>query len=239
MTTIQNPENETPKAILGLLEDDPDQALLYTAWFKASGYAVLWCESAEEFRESNGQHQVDAVVMDWGLPGESGMEMLYRLRRKEQLSLPVLFITARDDEASIVAALSQGADDFVTKPARKRELVARVEAMLRRANVQSGRESTVIGHVTIEFDKRRVLVDGDVVDMTEREFDVLSFLANRLGSVVNRKTLYEAVWRQPLDESSRTVDTHISRVRQKLGLTGDSGLVLSSVYQLGYRLEML
>lgn len=239
MSTIQNPDNETPKAILGLLEDDPDQALLYIAWFKSSGYAVLWCKSAEEFREANAQHQVDALVMDWGLPGESGMEMLYRLRRKEQLSLPVLFITARDDEASIVAALDQGADDFVTKPARKRELVARVEAMLRRANVQSGRESTVIGHVTIEFDKRRVLVDGDVVDMTEREFDVLSFLANRLGSVVNRKTLYEAVWRQPLDESSRTVDTHISRVRQKLGLTGDSGLVLSSVYQLGYRLEML
>lgn len=223
--------------LIGLLEDDEDQSQLLAQWLSDAGYLVRPYPSGAEFRRKQGAVSVDLLILDWNLPDESGLSILRSLREGGS-ALPVLFLTARTDEADIVAGLREGADDYVGKPASQAELLARVDALLRRTSVQKDAATEAEAEpYRIDLLRRRVELSGQEIPLTDREFDLALFLFRRRGRVVSREALLESIWNIRGDVATRTVDTHISRLRKKLGLAGEHGWRLNAVYQHGYRLE--
>ena len=223
--------------LIGLLEDDEDQSQLLAQWLSDAGYLVRPYPSGAEFRRKQGAVSVDLLILDWNLPDESGLSILRSLREGGS-ALPVLFLTARTDEADIVAGLREGADDYVGKPASQAELLARVDALLRRTSVQKDAATEAGAEpYRIDLQRRRVELAGQEIPLTDREFDLALFLFRRRGRVVSREALLESIWNIRGDVATRTVDTHISRLRKKLGLAGEHGWRLNAVYQHGYRLE--
>ena len=223
---------------IGLVEDDPDQVTLYSNWLAEAGYRVRAYGSAAEFRRRLGAESVDAVLLDWMLPDASGPELLEWVRHAAQAQLPVLFLTARSTEADVVQGLRSGADDYLVKPPGRAELLARIEAVLRRSGVAA--LDVVIRDVQpyeIDTQRRKLTLDGAEVRLTDREFDLAAFLFRRHGRVVSRDTLLAQGWTLGAGVATRTVDTHMSRLRKKLGLDGTHGWQLTAVYQHGYRLE--
>jgi DNA-binding response OmpR family regulator len=223
---------------VGLVEDDPDQAALYATWIGEAGYAVRRFGTANEFRRRLGAESVDVLVLDWMLPDTPGVELLDWLRHSAQRQLPVIFLTARASESDIVQGLRAGADDYLVKPPRKTELLARIEVLLRRTGVV-GTETVVRGvePYLIDIPRRRASIDGREVPLTDREFELAAFLFRRHDRIVSRDTLLRQVWNLGEAVATRTVDTHVSRLRKKLELDGQHGWRLSAVYQHGYRLE--
>lgn len=227
----------TPQSSIGLLEDDEDQARLLSHWLSEAGYLVRCYPSGAEFRRKQGAVSVDLLILDWNLPEESGLAILRALREGGSM-LPVLFLTARSSEDDIVTGLRAGADDYVSKPATQGELLARVGALLRRTHLKKDAvEEEDVEPYRIDLMRRRVELAGEEISLTDREFDLVLFLFRRRGRVVSREALLESIWNIRGDVATRTVDTHISRLRKKLGLAGEHGWRLNAVYQHGYRLE--
>jgi DNA-binding response OmpR family regulator len=165
--------------LIGLLEDDPDQAALFRLWLESHGYATRLYPQAGEFRRKLGAESVDLLLLDWNLPDESGIEVL-RALRASGVRLPVIFLTARNEEEDIVAGLRAGADDYLTKPPKQGELLARVGALLRRVGFQGEQaEDEDAQPYRIEVPKRRVSLNGREILLTEREFDLALFLFRR------------------------------------------------------------
>lgn len=227
----------TTRSWIGLLEDDVDQSRLLAHWLVEAGYLVREYPGGAEFRRKQGAAALDLLILDWNLPEESGLSILRSLRESGS-TLPVLFLTARTSEDDIVAGLREGADDYVSKPATQGELLARVEALLRRTNprVDTFEEEDVEPY-RIDLVRRKFILAGEDVALTEREFDLALLLFRRRGRVVSREVLLESIWNIRGDVVTRTVDTHVSRLRKKLELNGEHGWRLGAVYQHGYRLE--
>jgi len=223
---------------IGLVEDDADQSRLYTAWLEEAGYKVLAFGTAAEFRRRLGAASVDAILLDWGLPDAEGPEVVEWVRQSAHSGLPVVFLTARVTEADICAGLRAGADDYVPKPPRRAELLARLSAVLRRTGAANS--DPVLREVApweIDTRQRRVMLAGEEIELTDREFDLAAYLFRRPDRIVSRDALLSQVWNLGSGVATRTVDTHISRLRRKLGLDGEHGWRLTAVYQHGYRLE--
>ncbi|QFZ21850.1 response regulator transcription factor [Saccharothrix syringae] len=174
----------------------------------------------------------DVLLLDLGLPDADGLDVLRKIRRVS--SVPVLVLTARGDERSIVRGLRLGADDYLVKPVRLGELLARIEAVVRRSAALTGpRERTVrVGDVEIDLEGRRVVVGGAEVALTNREFDVLAALARRAGTAVSRQQLMDEVWGDAYLAVSRSLDVHVAGLRAKLGRPGS----LTTIRGFGYRL---
>jgi DNA-binding response OmpR family regulator len=229
--------------VVGLLEDDRDQAELYRAWLEQAGFLVRAYAEVKDFRRRLGAESIDLLLLDWNLGEGSGLDLLEWLRQSAHARLPVIFLTARTAEEDIVSGLKAGADDYVVKPAKASELIARIQTVLRRsgvANTPSGGGGAWVEEVLpykFDLDKRSVTLNGELIELTDREFDLASYLFRRHGRIVSRAALLENVWNLGGDVNTRTVDTHVSRLRKKMALTGESGWVLSAVYQHGYRLE--
>jgi DNA-binding response OmpR family regulator len=181
-------------------------------------------------------HAPDLVVLDLGLPDVSGEDLLRMIRPISQV--PIIVATAAADEATIVRLLELGADDYVIKPFGPAQLDARVRAVLRRlAGGGRGRaEPVVIGDLRIETEAREVTLQGEPVSLTPREFDLLCYLASRLGSVVGRRELLTQVWRLPYGGADDTVDVHLSWLRRKLGETARAPRYLHTVRGVGVKL---
>ena len=172
------------------------------------------------------------VILDIGLPGDRDGYDVCRTVRAES-DLPLLFLTARDDEIDRVLGLELGADDYLTKPFSPRELVARVRAVLRRTERSPTQQATVeIGNVVIDLDRREVRADGQLVQLTTREFDLLAWLAANRGFVLSRQQLLDGAWGSGWYGDERTVDVHIAQLRKKLG----PDLPLTTLRGVGYRL---
>jgi two-component system, OmpR family, response regulator len=206
-----------PGAIL-VVEDEQAIADLVRAYLKRDGFGVVWARSGEQALEELGRHPVRLVVLDIGLPGIDGFEVCRRLRART--GVPILILSARDDEVDRVAGLEAGADDYVTKPFSPRELVARVKAILRRAG--SGGEASdagVLAVADVELDRaaRAVTAAGAPVELTAREFDLLAALLAHPGVVLSRDRLLELVWGGEFAGGTRTVDVHVAQLRAKLG----------------------
>jgi DNA-binding response OmpR family regulator len=226
--------------VIGLLEDDADQAAVVRQWLEESGYAVRVFRTAAEFRRRQGGETIDLLLLDWMLPDTAGIDVVGWIRTSANSRLPVIFLTVRDAEEDLVRALGSGGDDYVVKPPKRRELLARVNALLRRhtGNVeQDGRLDLPPYH--LDFERRRISINGREVDLTQREFELASFLFRRQGRIVGRDALLENVWHLGPAVSTRTVDTHVSRLRKKLDLNGEHGWRLAAIYQHGYRLEQV
>lgn len=223
---------------VGVLEDDPDQGRLYQLWLEAAGYRTRLFLDASSFRRHLADEPLDIALVDWELPDASGLEVLDWLRESPENGLPVIFITVRDRESDIVNALRRGADDYLVKPLRQGELLARIGAVLRRSVSGVELESpTEFGPYVLDSVHKRVLLHGREIPLTQREYELAAYLFRRRGRVVSREALLADVWKMPADVPTRTIDTHMSRLRKKLELSGEHGWRLTAIYQHGYRLE--
>jgi two-component system, OmpR family, response regulator len=201
-----------------VVEDEQAIADLVRAYLKRDGFGVVWARSGEQALEELSRHPVRLVVLDIGLPGIDGFEVCRRLRART--GVPILILSARDDEVDRVAGLEAGADDYVTKPFSPRELVARVKAILRRASgggeaIDGG--SLSVGDVELDRAARAVAVAGEPVELTTREFDLLAALLAHPGVVLSRDRLLELAWGGEFPGGTRTVDVHVAQLRAKLG----------------------
>lgn len=221
---------------IAILEDDPDQLALVDRWLKAAGHGPHGFLQGRDLVRQAGRESYDLFILDWQVPDLSGIEVLEWLRAHVTEPVPVLFTTVRDAEEDIVHALNTGADDYMIKPIRQHELLARVGALLRRAypNAQSRLvqlppyEIDLVSHEWRKGDRR--------IELTPKEFDLGAFLARNVGRLLSRGHLLREVWGWDTDLYTRTVDTHVSQLRRKV-FTPESGFRLSPVYNYGYRLE--
>jgi two-component system, OmpR family, copper resistance phosphate regulon response regulator CusR len=216
-----NPVNASSRARILLIEDEAKTARAILNSLKGEGFAPVWVETGEDgFFVLNSQH-FDAVVLDWMLPGRSGLEVLKTVRAKDS-KMPVLLLTARCALEDRVAGLDSGADDYLVKPFALAELAARLRALLRRATADSSAEEKPahwhVADLDIDVTVRRVTRAGRAVDLTPREFDLLVQLFRNAGQIVSRETLAREVWQEvrratPLDN---VIDVHIARLRRKI-----------------------
>ncbi|HXQ61305.1 MAG TPA: response regulator transcription factor [Acidimicrobiales bacterium] len=216
-----------------VVEDDHNISDLVAMYLRREGFRVLQADDAEHGLSYIDREHPSLLIVDIGLPGElDGLE-LCRLVRKTN-DVPVIILTARDDEIDRVLGLELGADDYVTKPFSPRELVARVKAILRRAGTTTRAEpvTTEIGTVVVDTGRREVLCGGEVVALTTREFDLLAYLAANRGLALSRRQLLDGVWGEGWYGDERTVDVHVRQLRKKLG----DELPLTTVWGVGYRL---
>jgi two-component system response regulator RegX3 len=224
---------------IAVLEDDASQAKLVQHWLAAQGLNCRMFERGEEILKALLRDTYDLVILDWRVPDLSGEEVLKAVRKNVREPLPVLFTTGRDREEDIVYALRIGADDYLIKPLRRMEFLARVDALLRRSRGlrREGDDIIEAGGIRIDTHGRTVLKDGVQVDLTHKEFEMAAVLFRNVGRLMSRAYLLDTVWGIQADVSTRTVDTHASQLRSKLGLYPESGWRLSSIYQHGYRME--
>jgi DNA-binding response OmpR family regulator len=198
-----------------LIEDEESIASLVRAYLERDGYKVVWARSGGDGLAELPRHAVRMIVLDIGLPDIDGFEVCRQIRSRS--TVPILMLTARDDEIDRVAGLEVGADDYVGKPFSPRELVARIKAILRRVDGEGPQERLVLGDIELNSAAREVRVAGRSVDLRAKEFDLLAFLMENRGIVVSRDTLLDRVWGMEYAGGSRTVDVHVAQLRSKLG----------------------
>ena len=226
---------------IAILEDDPDQAELVQLWLEDAGHTVLCHAAGNDFLRAVRRDSFDAYLLDWIVPDLEGIEVLRKLRRELGDDTPAIVTTVKDEEKSVVLALREGADDYVVKPVRKAELIARLDAVLRRTSgARSMRGDVDAAPYTMDAGRKLARLNGEQIPLTNREFDLAVFLFRNAGKVVSRAHILEAIWGIENDKvSTRTVDTHMSRLRKKMQIGKENGWRLSAVYQHGYRLEKL
>jgi len=176
----------------------------------------------------------DVVVLDLGLPDIDGTEVLRMIRAVRDV--PVIVATARDDEREIVQLLDAGADDYLTKPFSSGQLEARIRAVLRRSATGTTTLAISVGGLTVDPRTREATLDGEVLELTRREFDLLAYLAERQGSVISKRELLSEIWRMPYGGADKTVDVHLSWLRRKLGESAAEPSYLHTVRGVGIKL---
>jgi two-component system response regulator RegX3 len=222
---------------IALLEDDESQSVLVERWLTQAAMSCLIYPTGTSFRAHIASQSVDLVIIDWMLPDDDGLAVLVWLRATLGSRLPVMFATTRAEEESLVMALDRGADDYLIKPLRQSETIARIHALLRRGAASKPSAVVALGGVHIDIDQHRATRQGAPVELTDRELELAVYMLRNHGRLLTRQELLENVWHTSAKVITRTVDTHISRLRTKLGLTPDHGFDLSTVYHKGYRLE--
>jgi DNA-binding response OmpR family regulator len=216
-----------------VVEDDRNIADLVELYLRQEGFRVVQAGTGEKGLDAVRDQDPRLVILDVGLPGTvDGLEVCRRLRASTDI--PVIMLTARDEEVDRILGLELGADDYVTKPFSPRELVARVKAILRRAESppRDRPEVIVVGEVEVDGGRREARVEGAVVPLATREFDLLRFLAENEGLALTRQQLLDGVWGPGWYGDERTVDVHVRQLRKKLG----DALPLETVWGVGYRL---
>jgi DNA-binding response OmpR family regulator len=198
-----------------LVEDEHSIGSMTRGYLERNGYRVVWVRTGEEGLAELGRHQVRIVILDIRLPGIDGFDVARTIRTRSDV--PILMLTARDEEPDRVAGLELGADDYLTKPFSPRELVARMKAVLRRTDGRGAEEVLTLADVELNRNAREVVVDGQVVELTTKEFDLLATLLENPGIVVSRDQLLDRVWGMTYPGGTRTVDVHVAQLRRKLG----------------------
>lgn len=222
-----------------VVDDDPFLLQNLEVLLSREGYSVRCASSGEEALSLLTDEVSDLVVLDLGLPGIDGVTTCRRLRAKWHM--PVLMLTARTDAMDKVVGLEVGADDYLTKPFEPSEFVARVRAQLRRQKeyqqARSDKQNLRLGRIEIDFEKRLVRVDGEVADLTNREFEIVLYLANHLGRAIARESLFEALWGYEMEFNSNSLDVLIYRIRKKLEEDPNHPKHLLTLRGFGYKLQ--
>jgi len=223
---------------IALLEDEVVQAKSLIELLGQHNHECDHFENGKSFMYAVLHNSYDLLVLDWQLPDMEGTEVLRQLRSEMSWRVPVLFLTQRDSEADIITALDAGADDYLVKPARPGELAARINALSRRMGGEhSEQEALEIGPYIIDLGKRTIISSGENIELTDKDFDLAVFMFQNLGRLLSRDFLLERVWGISSNINTRTVDTHVSRLRRKLNIKPENGFRIKTIYQHGYRLE--
>ncbi len=221
-------------AAILIVEDDQRIRERLAKALAARGHSVDARRSGFEGLSTAVEDRPDVVVLDLGLPDIDGAELLKMIRAVSDV--PVIVATARSDETGIVALLDTGADDYLTKPFSVDQLEARIRAVLRRSEAKRESPTLVVGGLEIDIGGRVASLDGTALELSRKEFDLLAYLAERVGEVVSKRDLLAEVWREPYGGSDSTVDVHLSWIRRKLGETAADPRYLRTVYGVGVKL---
>ena len=224
------------ETVVVIVEDDANIADLVELYLRRDGFRPYQASTGERALEVIAERRPKLVLLDIGLPGELDGIDVCRLVRAES-DVPIIFLTARDDEIDRVLGLELGADDYVTKPFSPREVMARVKAILRRADAANNRDKPPVidvgEHIVVDVGRREVQLRGEPVALATREFDLIRHLAERRGLALSRRQLLDGVWGEDWIGDDRTVDVHVRQLRKKLG----ADLSLETVWGVGYRLD--
>jgi len=225
---------------ISILDNDNTQADLICQVLNGAGHN---CQSYDSGKDLLGQLRkdgTDLLIMDWQIGDVPAPELLRRAKEKLAPNTPTMFLAGSAAEDDIVAGVTAGADDYLVKPLRRGELVARVQALLRRAYPsQNGAEQLQFGPYVFETRPGRLTMDGQQIEVTHKEFNLALLFFRNLGRPLSRAYIHESIWVRETAVPSRTMDTHVSRVRNKLQLRPENGYRLVPVYSYGYRLEKL
>ena len=227
-----------------VVDDEPSLQTLLTYNLKKSGFDVILAEDGQQALDILHEQKIDIVLLDIMLPEKSGVDVTRELRA-EKNQIPIIMLTALDDEIDKVVGLEIGADDYVTKPFSPREVIARVHAVLRRFSqkTQAAKEESVkhnqsYGRLTIDFNKMVVQFDDEIVKLTPKEYELLAYMAEREGRVLSRETILDGVWGYEFSgPDTRMVDMHLSHLRDKIELDPKHPVYLKTVRGFGYRFD--
>jgi two-component system, OmpR family, response regulator ResD len=233
---------EESKGTVLVVDDEPTIVEIVGRYMERAGYETHTAADGPEALRMAELHHPDLVVLDLMLPGIDGIEVLRQLREQPGDQVAVILLTARGEESDRLVGLRRGADDYVVKPFSPAELVARVDAVLRRVrragDAEEAEEPPIErGPLRIEPATRRVILDGEELALTQREFDLLAYLAERPGRVFSRDQLMEAVWEYPFFNDTSTVTVHVRRLRAKLGDDIAEPRFVETVWGVGYRFK--
>jgi DNA-binding response OmpR family regulator len=198
-----------------LVEDEADIASVVKAYLERDGYRVVWAARGVDGLLALEQQEVRLAILDLQLPDADGLDLCRAIR--EQSRVPIVILTARDEEIDRITGLELGADDYVAKPFSPRELVARIRAVLRRTDPTPESDVAVLGDVVVDRAARTVTVAGAAVELTAKELDLLAYFGDHEGIVLSRERLLDRVWGLSFPGGTRTVDVHVSQLRKKLG----------------------
>lgn len=221
-------------AVILLIEDDAGIRSALSRALTERGHAVTWKPAGLPGLQSVIDERPDVVLLDLGLPDVDGLQVLSMLRSVSEV--PVIIITAREDDTEVVRALDAGADDFVVKPFGADHLDARIRAVLRRSDSHRSDSPLTVGQLMVDPRTRSASLEGRPLELSRKEFDLLLALAQRAGEVVSKRDLLAEVWRQPYGGGDRTVDVHLSWLRRKLGESAAQPRYLHSARGVGVRL---
>lgn len=221
--------------LIAVVDDEPNIVELITHHLKKEGFKVREFYDGEGFLAFITNTLPDLVILDLMLPGIDGLEVCRTLRRSEKTSsIPIIMLTAKGTETDIVVGLELGADDYIVKPFSPRELIARVKAILRRAQPARKTKLFKVGDLVLDLTKYEVRVKNKKVDLTTTEFRVLAILSEKPGWVLTRNQLLDDLWEDEKIVLDRTIDVHIRNLREKLGETGK---LIKTIRGIGYKIE--
>ncbi len=225
---------------VAIVEDDPPQAALLSHWLRRGGHRSHHFDRGATVIHALTQNSFDVLVLDWNLQDISGVEVLRRIRGSRQPALPVLFASARGREEDVVSALRHGADDYMVKPVRCLEFIARLEAIARRGKHRTEQPEVLkLDVYHVDGLSRTLMRGGRPVALTTKDFDLSVLFLRNVGQLLSRPHICERVWGRSEVVPSRTLDTHVSRIRHKLGFMAENGWCLAAKYGYGYSLQQL
>lgn len=224
---------------IALVDDDQHLAELIRIWLEEEGHQCVYFSSGVEFTHALRRESFDLIILDWVMPEMDGEAVLKWMQEQDITDVPVIFLTQKTEEDDVARVLLLGADDYVIKPVRKKEFLARVMVIARRATPAASQKILEVGPYRINFKNHSVYYGDELVKLTQKEFELVAFLFKNLGRLLSRSHILSSVWGHGSEFNTRTVDTHISRIRKKLDLDPDKGWRLTAIYHQGYRLEQV
>lgn len=223
---------------IAILEDDPEQSQLIESWLISAEYSCDTFPTGQSLLDKLQTSSYDLLLVDWELPDINGPEVMKTIRNDLKFDTPIIFITSRDSEEDIVTALNTGADDYLVKPVRQFEFLARVKANTKRTN-NTTPASVDYSPYRFNPSNQQAYILDNTIDLSSKEFELAYYIFCNEGKLLERKDILSAVWQQDADLNTRTVDTHMSIIRKKLAIGPNNGWRLKSIYGHGYRLEKL
>lgn len=225
---------------VAILEDDLVLSELIESWLRTADYDCYAYSTGRSLLDSLNIMSFDMLLIDWELPDINGPEVMQSIRHDLHMDTPIIFITSRDSEEDIVSALNAGADDYLVKPIRQFEFLARLKANSRRSQAETGNVK-VIDYSPYTFNpaNQQASIGDKKIELSSKEFELAYYFFSNEGMLLERKTILSAIWQQEAELNTRTVDTHASNIRKKLAIGPENGWRLKSVYGHGYRLERL
>ena len=225
---------------IAIVDDDPAFAQFLHTLMTEAGHQVVVSNNGGQFLRVARNETFDLILLDWNLPGMSGIDIIHAMRGELGADVPIILLTLRSEANDIVAGLEAGADDYVPKPVDGRVLTARIEALMRRrGSARTAETHQLLGSYSFDLAQEQVSRDAHTVQLTSKEFQLALALFRNMSRPLSRAYLLETIWNRSPEVQTRTLDSHVARLRSKMNLRPQNGYRLSPIYSYGYRLETI